>query len=315
MLIMDSEHENANEEDLLQEKITSAAYLKKILRENNLRPNRAMGQHFLVDENILKKIISAAELTGKDLVIDIGAGPGALSLAMAKKAGGVIAVEWDGGLSALLQKQARARGLQNLHVVEGDIRRLDLEGICREKQQEIFTEGANAVKIKVVANLPYYLITPLLFKLLQGKLNIKLLVLMVQLEVARRIMAVPGGKEYGLLSILCRYYTTPHFLFKVSRHVFFPPPEVDSAVVLLDVPTRQTVIVSDEVSFWKIVRAAFHKRRKTILNALSGLENFSKDDWRKLLYKGEISPVRRGETLSIEEFAKLSELFYNNKGF
>ena len=220
------------------EKITSATYLKKILNESNLYPNRAMGQHFLVDENIMKKIVSAAKLTKEDLVIDIGAGPGALSLTMAEKAGGVIAVEWDRGLSNLLRKQARIRGLKNLCVVEGDIRRLDLAAVCREKQVELFGSEALMGKIKIVANLPYYLTTPLLFKLLQGELKIDLLVLMVQLEAARRMVAVPGGKEYGLLSVLCQYYTTPHFLFKVSRHVFLPSPEVDSAVVLLKVPAK-----------------------------------------------------------------------------
>jgi 16S rRNA (adenine1518-N6/adenine1519-N6)-dimethyltransferase len=312
---MDSEYENTNKEDLLQEKVTSPAYLKKILRERNLHPRRSMGQHFLVDENILAKIISAAKLDENDLVIDIGAGPGALSLTMAKEVAGVIAVEWDGGLSALLQEQAQMRGLKNLHVVEGDVRRLDLEKICREKLEEIHSGGATAGQVKVVANLPYYLITPLLFKLLQGALGIKLLVLMVQLEVARRIMAVPGGKEYGLLSVLCRYYTTPRFLFKVSRHVFLPPPEVDSAVVLLEVPADYPLKVRDESFFWQMVRAAFQKRRKTILNALIGLGELGKDDWEKLLHKCGISPIRRGETLSLEEFANLCEIFYNNKGF
>ena len=312
---MSNRYKNNNEKKTSAEKVTSAAYLKNILRENNLRPNRALGQHFLVDENILGKIISAAGLTKSDLVIDIGAGPGALSVAMAEKAGAIIAVEWDKGLAALLRQQAQARGLENIYVVEGDIRRLDLDKICREKQEKISAGGPVTGETKVVANLPYYLITPLLFKLLQGKLAISQLVVMVQLEVARRMLALPGGKDYGLLSVLCRYYSSPRFLFKVSRHVFLPSPEVDSAVVSLDIYDERPLTVRDEDFFWDIVRAAFHKRRKTILNALNGLAGLGKDDWKEILHRCQISPMRRGETLSPEEFAKLSGMFYNNKGF
>lgn len=309
---MDKIDEKTNENILLP-KVTSVSYLKKILREKELHPRRSMGQHFLIDENILEKIIAAASLQKEDLAIDIGAGPGALSIAMAKKVAGVLAVEWDAGLASLLQEQARKRGLNNLYVVRGDIRRLDLEKICREKFKG--TYPADPGEVKVVANLPYYLITPLLFKLLQGGLKIKLLVLMVQLEVARRITALPGVKEYGLLSVLCRYYTAPRLLFKVSRHVFFPPPEVDSAVVLLDVHEKFPFKAKDEPFFWQMVKAAFQKRRKTILNALSGLGGIDREGWDKLLQKGGIDPSRRGETLSIEEFANLCEIFYNNKGF
>lgn len=339
------------------EKVTSAAYLKRLLRENNLYPNRALGQHFLVDENITEKIIAAAGLTENDLVIDIGAGPGALTYTMAERASAVIAVEWDQGLAALLRQQAETRRLENLYVVQGDIRSLDLEKICRDVQEKYylaagpaggainpqprshalppgisqssvpgkidsrpgalstrFSQGSAPGEIKVVANLPYYLITPLLFKLLQGALPVSLLVLMVQLEVARRMMAAPGGKEYGLLSVLCRYYTVPRFLFKVSHHVFLPPPAVDSAVVLLDVAGVPPVEVKDADSFWQIVKAAFQKRRKTLLNALDGLGGLPKEKWAEILQKSEIAPVRRGETLSLEEFAKLSVMFYNNKG-
>lgn len=302
-------------------KITSPSYLRKVLGERSLRPRRSLGQHFLVDENILEKILAAAELKETDLVIDIGAGPGALSLALAKKTAGVLAVEQDEGLAALLQEEACRRGLENIYVVRGDVRRLNLEQICREKFPENFpdlnlNEGAKrAGEVKVVANLPYYLITPLLFQLLQGELKIKLFVIMVQLEVARRITALPGGKEYGLLSVLCRYYTAPRFLFKVSRGVFFPPPEVDSAVVLLRTFDAPPWKVTDEGFFWQVVKATFQKRRKTILNALTGLGGVDRDEWEDLLRVSGISPARRGETLSVEEFANLCEIFYNKKGF
>lgn len=289
-------------------KVTSPAYLAKLLQERGLAPRRSQGQHFLVDENILGRILAGASLEESDYVLDIGAGPGALSLAMAEKVAGVIAVEQDRGLVELLKDQAAIRGLNRLHIVEGDVRRLDLEKICRDRWGALGQEGRN---VKVVANLPYYLTTPLLFQLLQGSLPLKLLVLMVQLEVARRINAEAGQKDYGLLTVLCRYYTNPRFLFKVSPGVFYPRPAVDSAVVLLDVARPPAVETRQENLFWKIVRAAFQKRRKTILNALEGIEMMEKAEWAKLLKKADIQPSRRGETLSLVEFAKLGEILYN----
>ncbi len=347
-------------------KVTSPAVLKELFRSRGLQPRRSMGQHFLIDENILHKIINAAALQEEDFVLDIGAGAGAISLAVAAKVAAVVAVEWDRGLAGLLEEQARARGLLNLRVVRGDVRRLDLGKICRESWQSIATsrEGAGGAgsadspgsaesaeeesapraaqqapgapgaaaapgptgpeggdrphaampPVKVAANLPYYLTTPLLFKLLQGTLPLKQLVIMVQLEVARRILAFPGVKDYGVLSILCRYYTEPHFLFKVSRGVFYPRPAVDSAVVLLDVLPERPVNVKSEKLMWSLVSAAFQKRRKTILNALQKVEGLGKEEWERLLVSAGISPGCRGETLALNEFANLSNMLYNEKG-
>jgi 16S rRNA (adenine1518-N6/adenine1519-N6)-dimethyltransferase len=291
--------------------VTSPAYLAKILQERGLAPRRSQGQHFLVDDNIRERILAAASLDGGDYVLDIGAGPGALSLAMAERVAGVIAIEQDRGLVELLEEQAAMRGLDGLQVVEGDVRRLNLEEICRERWGPALGRNVEKRNIKVVANLPYYLTTPLLFQLLQSRLPLKLLVLMVQLEVARRINAEAGQKDYGLLTVLCRYYTNPRFLFKVSRGVFYPRPAVDSAVVLLEAGARPNVEIPREDLFWKIVRAAFQKRRKTILNALEGVEMLEKAEWAKLLKKAGIQPGCRGETLKLAEFAKLSEILYN----
>jgi len=305
----ESDRERAN--IVPHQKVTSPAYLAKILRERGLAPRRSQGQHFLVDENIQAMILTAASLEDSDYVLDIGAGPGALSLNMAEKVAGVIAIEQDRGLIELLKDQAALQGLDSLQIVEGDVRRLDLAGICRKYWGQAFCPGGEKHNIKVVANLPYYLTTPLLFQLLQGSLPLKSLVLMVQLEVARRMNAEAGQKDYGLLTILCRYYTNPRFLFKVSRGVFYPRPAVDSAVVLLEVLSQPAVQVSREDLFWRIVRAAFQKRRKTILNALEGIETLGKAYWTELLKKADIMPARRGETLSLVEFAKLSEILYN----
>ena len=294
------------------QKVTSPVYLKRILRENNLHPHRNMGQHFLVDENILGKIIAAASPEKDDFVLDIGAGPGAISLAMADKVAGIIAIEWDSGLADLLKGLAQKKGLSALHVLEGDVRRLELEEICSVHWgADLIADRRGQSPLKVVANLPYYLTTPLLFKLLQGKLPLKLLVLMVQFEVARRMLARPGGKDYGVLSVLCRYYTEPRFLFKVSRNVFYPPPAIDSAVVLLHVLPAPNVTLLNEDLFWMIVRAVFQKRRKTMPNALEGIAGLGKTEWKGMLERAGISPARRGETCSIEEFASLSDMIYN----
>lgn len=292
--------------------VISPSYLAKILREKGLAPRRSQGQHFLVDENIRERILAAASLSGNDYVLDIGAGPGALSLAMVDRVAGVIAIEQDRGLVELLKEEADIRGLGGLKIIQGDVRRLDLEELCWQHWGGAVPGRKLAMlNIKVVANLPYYLTTPLLFQLLQSRLPLKSLVLMVQLEVARRINAEAGQKDYGLLTVLCQYYTKPSFLFKVSRGVFMPRPAVDSAVVLLEPGARPNVQVSEETLFWEIARAAFQKRRKTILNALDGVAAQGKAQWKELLKKADIEPGCRGETLKLAEFAKLSEILYN----
>lgn len=296
----------------MESKVTSATFLKKIFQEKGLKPNRRLGQHFLVDENILDKIIRAASLREDDLVLDLGAGAGAISLAIAPEVEGVIAVEWDEGLASLLKELAASKGRKNLHVIRDDMRCIDLEKICIELWGRKIDKGRG---IKVVANLPYYLTTPILFKLLRGTLKIELLVLMVQLEAARRIVAQPGTKDYGTLTVLCLYYAQPEILFRVSRNVFYPPPEVDSAMVSLKVLPEPAIDAGNEEVFWKVVRSAFQKRRKTLLNALKNLGVYDKEEWKKILEEANISPHRRGETLSIEEFANLSKIIYNKKGF
>lgn len=295
-------------------KVTSPSVLKKILKEKGLHPRRSMGQHFLVDENILHKILAAAELDENDLVLDLGAGPGALAFMLAEMVAGVIAIEWDKGLASFLKEQADNQGYSHLHVIEGDVRRLNLNKICHQLWGEKITTNGGGGSIKVVANLPYYLTTPLLFQLLQGEgPKIKLLVLMVQLEVARRIIAEPGGKDYGTLSLLCRYYTETEFLFKVSRNVFYPPPAVDSAVVLLRSLPEPAFRVQDEGIFWGIVRAAFQKRRKMLGNALDGVGGLNKQEWERLLLQANIPSSIRGESLSLEEFANVANVHYNSK--
>ncbi len=290
-------------------KVTSPSTLRQMLRARGLNPRRSQGQHFLVDENILNKIIQAAALKKEDTVIDIGAGPGALSLTISKQVAAVIAIEQDRGLAAFLREQQTLRGLSNMTVIEGDVRRLDLESLWDGSQTQ--EDGEKKQHVKVVANLPYYLTTPLLFQLLQGRGRPALLVLMVQYEVARRILADPGSKDYGTVSVLCQYYCQGRLLFKVSRHVFYPRPEVDSAVIMLETLPHPSVSVPDEALFWDIVRGAFQQRRKTILNALTGVGEAGREEWEQMLGQAGVRSTRRGETLTLLEFAKLAEILYN----
>ncbi len=297
-------------------KVTSPSTLRQMLRARGLHPRRSQGQHFLVDENILNKIIQAAALKNEDTVVDIGAGPGALSLAISKQVAAVIAIEQDRGLAAFLREQKTLRGLTNMTVIEGDVRRLDLESLWNARQTQedgaaLPVDAEKKQQIKVVANLPYYLTTPLLFKLLQGRDRPALLVLMVQFEVARRILADPGSKDYGTVSVLCQYYCHGRLLFKVSRHVFYPRPEVDSAVIMLETLPHPSVSVPDEALFWEIVRGAFQQRRKTILIALIGVGEAGREEWEQMLGQAGVMSTRRGETLTLQEFAKLAEILYN----
>ncbi len=298
-------------------KITSPSVLRELLRARGLQPRRTQGQHFLVDENILEKIMEAAALKPQDRVVDIGAGPGAISLTAAERVSSVVAIEQDRGLAAFLREQALLRGLTNLRVVEADVRRLNLDiffcGPGAAAEQESLAAPLTREEVKVVANLPYYLTTPLLFQILQGNCRPALLVLMVQLEVARRMLAEPGSKDYGALTVLCRYYCRCSLLFKVSRQVFYPRPAVDSAVVLLETLPRPAVSVPHEPLFWSLVRAVFQKRRKTLLNALQGVGGGGRHDWAAILAQAGVDPGRRGETLSLAEFAKLGEIIYNYK--
>jgi 16S rRNA (adenine1518-N6/adenine1519-N6)-dimethyltransferase len=287
-----------------------------MLRARGLHPRRSQGQHFLVDENILNKIIQAAALKKEDTVIDIGAGPGALSLAMSKQVAAVIAIEQDRGLAAFLREQKALRGLSNMTVIEGDVRRLDLAslwdgGQTQEDGAALPVEAEIKKQVKVVANLPYYLTTPLLFKLLQGRDRPALLVLMVQFEVARRILPTRAARIMAPFPCSVNIIVKANLLFKVSRHVFYPRPEVDSAVIMLETLPQPSVSVPDEALFWEIVRGAFQQRRKTILNALIGVGEAGREEWEQMLGQAGIISTRRGETLTLPEFAKLAEILYN----
>jgi 16S rRNA (adenine1518-N6/adenine1519-N6)-dimethyltransferase len=277
--------------------LTSPAAVRALLSKYGVRPKKRLGQNFLVNPGVLKKIVAAANLTAADTVVEIGPGIGTLTGRLAEAAGKVVAVEVDPALVALLKETLSK--FPNLYLVEGDALKADFNALV--------AAAGGAFPYKVVANLPYYITTPLLTRLLTGNFRVALLVVMVQKEVALRLVARPGTKEYGAISVLVRFMAEPELVAVVSRGSFFPAPEVDSAVVRLTVRPSAPVTIPDEELFFRVVRAAFAQRRKTLTNALAGSGlGLGRDAWPEVLARAGIDPTRRGETLSLEEFAAVT---------
>lgn len=283
------------------DRLISPKITKEVVKKHGFKFSKSLGQNFLIDENILYKIVDGAGVTKDDVVIEVGPGIGTLTQALADRAKKVIAVEIDKTLIPILGETLA--DFENVEVVNSDILKTDIHTLIREK-----CEGSS---VKVIANLPYYVTTPIIMKFLEEKVPIKNMVVMIQKEVADRMQAEPATKEYGALSVAVQYYCDPEIITKVPRSVFIPQPKVESTVIRLSVLDKPRVTVKDEKMLFKVVRAAFGKRRKTILNALSnsGL-GVEKSMIKEVLNKTEIAENRRGETFTIEEFAKLADCLY-----
>ncbi|MFX4262885.1 16S rRNA (adenine(1518)-N(6)/adenine(1519)-N(6))-dimethyltransferase RsmA [Pelotomaculum propionicicum] len=284
--------------------ITSPAAIRNIMQSHGISCRKSLGQNFLVDNNIINKIIASAELAKSDLVVEIGPGLGALTAQIASAAGKVIAVEVDRGLLAVLSEVLE--GVQNLEVILDDALKIDFDRLVGESTGGEY--GRSGKKYKLMANLPYYITSPVLMHLLLGRFNISIILIMIQAEVAERLAAPPGSKTYGSLSLAVQYFTVPEILFRVPRTVFYPKPGVDSAVVRLTVRSEPAVVVRDENMFFNIVRSAFGQRRKTLLNSLAGSGlGIDREACLRALENAGIDPGRRGETLSMAEFASLTD--------
>lgn len=280
-----------------------------MVKKNNLRLTKALGQNFLTDDSIVGKIADSAEIVKSDLIIEVGPGLGSMTSLLAERAGQVIAVEIDKRLiEPLTQNMA---GYSNFSLINNDIMKIDLKKLI----YEICNNNSDIKAVKVVANLPYYITTPIIMKILEDNLEIDCCVFMVQREVADRMVAKPGGKDYGALSVAVQYRSIPQKAFDVPPHCFIPQPEVYSTVVRLDIRKSAPVAVKDEKLFFRVVKASFGQRRKTLLNALhnSGFFKPDKERLAELLESLGIDPNRRGETLSIEQFSGLSNALYNEK--
>ena len=285
--------------------LLSPTEVKRILASHGLRPKKRLGQNFLIDRNVLRKILDAAELDPSSLVLEIGPGLGALTREAALAAAKVVAVEVDRNLIPVLQETVG--DLDNVEIVAADFLELDLP--------EFLSSRFGERRCIVLANLPYYITSPLITKLMDTANRIERMVIMVQEEVAQRLTAMPGSRDYGSLTVLVQYHCSVRIVAHVKRTVFYPPPEVDSAIVRLDVRQAPPVSVPDEAFFFRIVRASFGQRRKTLLRSLSGSPElgWTRQRAEEVLSGAGIDPVRRGETLSLEEFAAITRKALNRE--
>ncbi|WP_442602103.1 16S rRNA (adenine(1518)-N(6)/adenine(1519)-N(6))-dimethyltransferase RsmA [Paenibacillus sp. KN14-4R] len=289
-----------NHKQASHEGVGTPSRTNQILKKYGLVMKKSLGQNFLTDANILRKIVGAAELSPSKGALEIGPGIGALTQPLAQAAGKVVALEIDQRLLPILEETLEP--YPNASVVHGDVLKQDLSGIFEEH-----FSGLDGVS--VVANLPYYITTPIIMKLLEEKLPFEHIVVMIQKEVADRMAANPGGKDYGSLSIAVQYYCDVEIVCIVPRTVFVPAPNVDSAVIKLTLRGKPPVEIEDEAFFFDVVQSSFTQRRKTIYNNL-GARFFSKETKKNLeaiLLSSGVEPNRRAETLSISEFAELSK--------
>ena len=274
--------------------IASPQVTQHILNRFKLRADKKLGQNFLIDENVVRQIVAAAELSEADTVLEVGPGIGTLTQGLAESKARVVAVELDTRLLPVLA--TTLEGYDNVRVVHGDILKVNI------------MEEVGAPSFKVCANLPYYITTPIIFALLEKRLPMERLVAMVQKEVAERMAAQPGGKEYGALSVAIQYYTEPEIAFIVPPTSFIPAPAVDSAVIVCKRRSKPPVEVCDEALFFRVVKAAFSLRRKMLSNSLKnmGIKGEQVTKWLEL---AGVDGKRRAETLSLEDFAKLTNSF------
>lgn len=276
--------------------LTSPSVIKNIRERFGFTFKKGLGQNFLTSRAVLEDIADAAQT--HDGVIEIGPGFGVLTSELASRAEKVVAIEIDERLIEILEYTLSSYG--NVKIINDDVLKLDLKELIKNE-----FEGH---EVSVAANLPYYITTPIIAKLLEERLPVKNIVVMVQKEVAERLCAKSGSKDYGAITVMCRYFTNPEIVTTVPASLFVPPPKVDSAVLKLSVLDEPSVSVKNEKLFFRVVKAAFSQRRKTLLNCLCANFPIAKAQMSALLLSADIEPSRRGETLTLEEFAKLSDI-------
>ena len=273
-----------------------------ILNKYGFNFQKKFGQNFLIDTHVLEKIVRAAEIKKDDLVLEIGPGIGTLTQYLCEAAGKVIGVEIDRNLIPILTQDTLA-AYDNVTVINEDVLKLDLRELAEREN--------GGRPIKVVANLPYYITTPILMGLFEAHVPLSSITVMVQKEVADRMQAAPGGKDYGALSLAVQYYATPYIAANVPPNCFMPRPNVGSAVIRLTLHETPPVDVTDEALLFKLIRASFAQRRKTLVNGLTNSPelSFSKEEVTEVLTACGFSLMVRGETLSLVDFARLSNAF------
>ncbi len=273
-----------------------------ILNKYGFNFQKKFGQNFLIDTHVLEKIIRAADITKDDCVLEIGPGIGTMTQYLCENAGKVIAVEIDKNLIPILTEDTLA-AYDNVKVINSDVLKLDLKKLAEEEN--------DGRPMKVVANLPYYITTPIIMGLFEAGVPLASITVMVQKEVADRMQAGPGSKDYGALSLAVQYYAEPYIAANVPPNCFMPRPNVGSAVIRLTLHGEPPVEVTDEKLLFKLIRASFAQRRKTLVNGLTNSPelSFTKNEVIKALEACGYSPTIRGEALTLQEFAKLANVF------
>ena len=278
------------------DRLSSHKATKEVVQKHNFKFSKSLGQNFLIDTNVIDRILEGARVKEGDYVIEVGPGIGTLTKEMGRTAEKVVAIEIDKTLIPILEETLA--DFPNIEVINQDILKVDVQELVKEK--------LNGGPVKLIANLPYYITTPIVMKFLEEDIPVTDIVVMVQKEVADRMNAQPNSKDYGALSVAVQYYCDTEIVAKAPRHMFMPQPNVDSTVIGLHVREEKKYNVDNEDIFFKTVKASFGQRRKTLLNSLGGLGFLSKDQIKIALQEANIDEKRRGETLSIEEFASLS---------
>lgn len=279
--------------------INSPAQIKRIMAEHNLIFHKGLGQNFLFDEHYLNAIVDSGDITKNDVIIEIGPGLGVLTTRIAERAKKVYAIEIDSKIAEVLSHLTV--DYNNIEIINQDVLRFDLNTITKKYES-----------VKIIANLPYYITTPIVMKVLEETKNLGAIVIMIQKEVAQRLVAKPGTKDYGAITLAIDYHADADIRFTVPAGAFVPAPKVESAVVRLDVLDQKRVDVADEKLFFRIIKSAFGQRRKTLVNAISNnFSEFSKDDIKNVLTQFDISETVRGEALSIFDYKKIADALYN----
>jgi 16S rRNA (adenine1518-N6/adenine1519-N6)-dimethyltransferase len=277
---------------------------KFLMKKYNLTANKKLGQNFLIDDEAINKIVDSSKITKEDLIIEIGPGLGTLTALLLEKAGKVISIELDDRMIKILKD--RFLLYDNFELINNDVLKVNLP--------ELITQNSEYKSVKVVANLPYYITTPIIMKLLENRLNIESITIMIQKEVAERILAKPGTKLSGAITYSVNYYAEPEKVTMVPNTSFIPSPEVDSEVIKLNIRKTPPVTLNDEKLFFNVIKASFMQRRKTLTNGLVNggiIENKSKAV--EMLKSIGLSENIRGEELTLEQFADLSNKIFEIK--
>lgn len=272
---------------------------QELVKKYNFKFSKSLGQNFLIDDSVLNDIVNGADVNGEDFIIEIGPGVGTLTSQLLNKAKKVTSIELDNDLIPILQQELGDH--PNFSLIHKDALKVDFNEVIGDEKS-----------VKLVANLPYYVTTPIIVNLLKNKYNFKSLTIMIQKEVAERMDAEPNCKEYGSLSLLVQYYCDTKIIRKVAPSSFMPRPKVESIVIRLDRLEEPRVKVKDESLMFEIIRSSFNMRRKTLWNGVKNI-GIDKDNLMKAFEEAGVDPKRRGETLSLQEFARLSDCIYEYK--